>query len=286
MRLLTLLLCALVLQPAAALPLWELANTGNHIKVLGSIHFLRATDYPLDPAITAALHDADIVLMELDMDDLDPEASARTIATLARDTAGRNLSQLLGPEAWRRASAGARELGLDLGPLMPYEPWYAAVVLTQMRLAQLGIDASLGVEATLVTEAKRDHKEIRGLETLAGQLSALDQLSPGAQREFLQGTIDEAAAVQDMADRMIAAWKAGDVNALDADLLEGIRRQPEAYQALIVRRNEHFARRIRQLSGDSRDYLIVVGALHLVGPDSVLNLLAKDGITARQLQAP
>ena len=57
---------------AAALPLWELTNTSNRIRLLGSIHFLRAADYPLDPAITAAFDDADVVLMEIDMDDLDP----------------------------------------------------------------------------------------------------------------------------------------------------------------------------------------------------------------------
>lgn len=281
-----LLVLALGAQSAGALPLWELSNTRSHIMVLGSIHFLRAADYPLDPAIEAALHDADIILMELDMDDLDPADSARTVATLARDPEGRDLARLLGPEAWHKASADAGRLGLDLKPLLPYEPWYAAVVVTQMRLAQVGLDASLGVEATLVADARRKHKEIRGLETLQDQLAALDGLSPAAQRVFLQATIDEAADVQDMANGLIAAWKVGDATALGADLLDGIRKQPEAYQALIVRRNVNFARRIAQLRDDRRHYLVVVGALHLVGPDSVLALLARDGIAARQVNPP
>ncbi len=270
---------------APTLPLWQLTGTSNRIMVLGSIHFLRPADYPLAPAITAAFDDADIVLMEIDMDDLDPVASARTVAALAQDSKGRQLPELLGKVAWRAASAQAHGLGLDLTPMVPFEPWYAAIVVTQQRLTQLGFDQSLGVEAKFTADAKRQGKEIRGLETLESQLGFLDALSPKAQRGFLQSTLDEASEVGDAADGMIAAWKAGNVQALNAELLDSVRDQPELYRVLIVRRNEHFARAIGKLQNDPKNYLIVVGALHLVGPDSVLRMLDRDGIRSIQIDA-
>ena len=269
---------------AAALPLWELTGTSNHIRVLGSMHFLRAEDYPLHPAITAAFNEADVVLMEIDMDDLDPVESARTIASLAQDARGRKLPELLGPKAWRDATAEARKLNLDLTPLTPFEPWYAAVVVTQLRLIQLGFDQSLGVDARITADAQRAGKEIRGFETLAGQLGILDALSADAQRVFLQATLEEAGEIAEVADGMIDAWKSGDVSAMDEDMLGSVRDQPEVYRTLIIRRNENFARVIEKLVDDSRDYLIVVGALHLVGPDSVLRMLARDGIRSRQIE--
>ncbi len=269
---------------APALPLWELTGTSNRIMVLGSIHFLRAGDYPLAPAITAAFNDADIVLMEIDMDGLDPVASAKIIAMLARDKKGRQLPELLGPEAWRAASAEARKLNLDLTTMAPFEPWYAAIMITQLRLSQLGFDPSLGVESKLAVEAKRRGKEIRGLETLGSQLGNLDGLSPEAQRNFLQITLEEAGEAGDVADEMIAAWKTGDVRVLDTDLLDSVREQPEVYRTLILKRNENFARAIKGLADDSKDYLIVVGTLHLVGPDSVLRMLERDGIASRQIE--
>lgn len=277
------LLVGLLATTATALPLWELTGTSNRIKLLGSIHFLRPVDYPLDPAITAAFDDAEVVLMEIDMDDLDPVASSQTIASLAVDGRGRSLPELLGADAWRAASAEARALKLDLMPLSGFEPWYAAVVVTQQRLAQLGFDPSLGVEAKMAADARKRGKEIRGLETLESQLGALDQLSAQAQRVFLQKTLEEAGEAGDVAEAMIAAWKTGDVKALDADLLDSVRSQPEVYRALIVRRNEDFARAIGNLVNDREDYLIVVGALHLVGPDSVLRMLDRDGIRSRQI---
>ena len=270
---------------APALPLWELTGTRNHIMVLGSIHFLRAADYPLAPAITNALDQADILLMEIDMDDLDPIASAETVAALARDSKGRQLPELLGPDAWQAASAEARKLGLDLALMAPFEPWYAAVLVTQLRLSQLGFDQTLGVEANLAAEAERRGKEIRGLETLESQLRTLDGLSPEGQRDFLQSTLKEAGEAGDAADEMITAWKTGDVRVLEVDLLDSVRDQPELYRTLILRRNENFARAIGHLVDDSKNYLIVVGTLHLVGPDSVLRMLARDGIASRQIKA-
>ena len=111
---------------------------------------------------------------------------------MARAAPCRNCS---GPGAWQAASAEARKLGLDLAPMAPFEPWYAAVVVTQLRLAQLGFDPSLGVESRMAADAQRRGKEIRGLETLESQLGALDSLSADAQREFLQSTLEEAGEV-------------------------------------------------------------------------------------------
>lgn len=271
----------LVTSSALALPLWELTGTRNHVLLLGSIHTLRPSDYPLDPAIAAALDEADIVYMELDMDDMDPAATSVTVAGLARDPRGRQLPELLGAAAWSSAVKQGQKIGLDLAPLAAFEPWYAAVVVTQLRLNQLGFDPSRGVESHIVASASRSGKEIRGLETLEGQLKALDELSPAAQRTFLQLTLEEAATIGDEVDDMIAAWKAGDVPALDREMLDSVREQPELYRSLIVKRNEAFSRAIAALANDSHDYLIVIGTLHLVGTDSVLNMLARDGLKTR-----
>ncbi len=269
---------------AVALPLWEVTGTRNHILLLGSIHTLRPSDYPLDPAIAKAVDAADVVYMELDMDDMDTVATSATVAGLARDPRGRQLPELLGSAAWSSALTQGQKIGIDMSSLAPFEPWYAAVVVTQLRLDQLGFDPSRGVENQIVVDAKKAGKEIRGLETLEGQLKALDALSPAAQRTFLLLTLEEAATIGDEVDDMISAWKAGDVPALDREMLDSVRDQPEVYRSLILRRNEGFSRAIAALANDSQDYLIVVGTLHLVGEDSVLSMLARDGLKTRPVQ--
>ena len=64
-------------------------------------------------------------------------------------------------------------------------------------------------------------------------------------------------------------------------MLDSVREQPEVYRSLILKRNEAFSQAIAGLANDSQDYLVVVGTLHLVGEDSVLNMLAKRGLKSR-----
>jgi uncharacterized protein YbaP (TraB family) len=49
-----------------------------------------------------------------------------------------------------------------------------------------------------------------------------------------------------------------------------------------VDRNRAWAARLVELLDDDDDYLVVVGALHLVGRDSVVDLLTKRGFAVVQ----
>jgi uncharacterized protein YbaP (TraB family) len=58
---------------------------------------------------------------------------------------------------------------------------------------------------------------------------------------------------------------------------------PELYDALFTQRNRNWLPQIIELTRQDQDYLVVVGAMHLAGDGSVLDLLAAEGIKARQL---
>src|SRR5690606_4796236 len=137
------LLAAGLATGAQAAPLWELTGTSNRIVLLGSVHLLRGGDDGLDPLIAEALDEAEVLVMELALDGLDPVESAATLVRLAVDPDGRTLDELLGAKAWTESLALADEVEIDLRQLAGFEPWYAAVMVTQLRLAQLGFDPAL-----------------------------------------------------------------------------------------------------------------------------------------------
>lgn len=268
----------------AALPLWELQGRASNIRMLGSIHFLRADDYPLPEPIGGAYQQADIVVTEIDLDDLNPLQAQAVMQRLAVDPQGRNLEKLLGPADYAAAVAGIRALALDPRLVSAYEPWFAALQITQLHLAQLGFEPGYGVDARLVMLAVQDGKPVNGLETLEDQLGTLDRLTPAAQREFLMRTLDEADEVGDSIDGIVRAWRNGDVPGLERELLDGLREQAELYDRILVARNRAWTSRIESLAGDGKRYLVVVGALHLVGEDSVLRMLEARGIGNRQVR--
>ena len=269
---------------AHALPLWELQGTKNQILILGSIHFLRAEDYPLPDAIIRAYTNADIVVMELDLDDLDPLEMLQIIQRLATDPNGRTLEDLMGNRGYRTARDKAAEIDIDLASMMAYKPWYAAIQISQLRLMQLGFDASYGVETRFLVRAMQDGKEIGGLESLEEQLTALDSLSLKVQREYLLQTLDDATEIETTIGDIVTAWKAGDTKVLDRELLRGVEEQPQLYQHVLIDRNINWVEEISRYTQDSKNYLIVVGALHLVGDNSVLKMLDEEGYPSTQIR--
>lgn len=282
-----LLLGLLLLLPGLArpdtAPLWEVRGASNRIHILGSIHFLRPGD-SLPPAVLAAYDNADVIVMEVDLDDLDPAATAAAITRLAFDPRGRTLDVLLGDRDYEAVAAKARALGLDPSALRPFEPWMAALTVTEMQLARLGFAADSGVEQQLLKLAVRDHKEVRGLETLDEQLSSLDELPAPVQRAFLMDALNEAATMKVEMNDIVTAWKAGDTRSMEQEFLREFKDEPELYRRIVVDRNSKWAEELRAMARDRQDYLVVVGTLHLVGPDSLIHMLARMGYPARQVQ--
>jgi hypothetical protein len=279
-------LCAALIacNVATAVPLWEIEGTDNRIRLLGSVHFLRAEDHPLPRVINDVYRKADVIIMELALDTIGPTELQRVHQELAVDPHGRKLDELIGAGAWRKAQSLATAIDIDLNMLQPFEPWFAALQITQLRLLQLGYDGSFGIETTITRKARADHKPLLGLETLDEQLRALDTLPAKAQKNFLLQTLEDADSLTDILDTIVAAWKRGDIKTLDNLLLEGMDEQPEVYDQLLVQRNRRWTKAIIELTNDSQDYLIIVGALHLIGEDSVQNMLSEAGIQTRRLR--
>jgi len=282
-RCLALIILLLLGQVASGIPLWELEGARGQVRLLGSIHFLRASDYPLPAAMEQAYEDADVLVMELDMDDLDAMQAQAIIAQLAIDPQGRDLEALLGQRDFAKAKAGAAELDVPLDMLRPFEPWFAALQITQMRLQQLGLDPNLGLEQQWSRRAREEGKEVRGLETLADQLGTLDSMAPGTQKKFLLSTIEEAGDAQTMIDATLNAWRNGDLDALERETTSSLADQPQVYQRLLVDRNRAWTGQIKELAKDGGNYLILVGSAHLLGEDSVLVMLEDAGYPARRL---
>ena len=97
-------------------------------------------------------------------------------------------------------------------------------------------------------------------------------------------TLAEGLDIESMMDSLIDAWRNGDTAYFESTVLQDIRAFPELYKAIVSDRNARWASEIMLLLDDEDDYLIVVGALHLVGPDGVPKLLENRGEQVRQLQ--
>lgn len=274
----------LAAESAHPVPVWHVRGVQNDIYLLGSLHLLRESDYPIPSAIYDAYDDADRLIMEIDMDDIDPIATQVMISELGMIQDGRELRDLMGSRLYSKAEAYAEEIGIPLDMLANVEPWFAAITVDNLNILRLGFDPAHGIEMHLMQKARSDGKEITGFETERQQMELLDNLSLKAQRALLIQSLAEGVEIEAVMDDLIRAWRYGDMSYLDEYLLAEMRKDRELFRVLVVDRNKAWAVRIEKLLRERDNYLIVVGAAHLAGRDGVPSLLDRRGHEVEQLR--
>ena len=81
---------------------------------------------------------------------------------------------------------------------------------------------------------------------------------------------------------IVAAWRGGDTKTLERLLTEGFDQFPDLFRILTTERNRRWVATLDGLLHEDQDYLVVVGALHLVGRDGVVELLQRRGFKTEQ----
>jgi uncharacterized protein len=266
---------------------WRIAGErGGEVALLGSMHALRARDYPLPPLVDQLYGRAEIIVMEIDLDDLDPATEQAAVLSVAALPAGQTLTTVLDKKVYDVAEERARGLGVDLALLDHVQPWLVAISLLDIGLQKLGFDAEHGLERYLVGKAKTDHKEIVGLETIDQQLGIFAALPPKSQQAMLSQTLEELDAADTTMSELEAAWREGHVETMTDKLLSDFDDFPELYPELVTKRNAAWTDALEKLLRDGHRYLVVVGALHLVGHDSVIERLGARGHRVQRIGAP
>ena len=257
---------------------WRVAGRdGAEVVLLGSMHLLRARDYPLPSTVDRLIDRAETVVMEIDLDDLDPAAQQRTILTTALLPQGTGIGDVIDVELYRLLEQAAAKAGVDLELLARFEPWFLAISLLDIGMRKFGFEPERGLEQYVLGRASGAGKEITGLETLEFQLGIFDALPNSSQQALLEQTLTELDEAETAMAEMADAWRSGELDALTAELLDDFDEFPGLYTALVTERNERWVGSLEEMLDDGRRHLVVVGALHLVGRDSVIELMAARG---------
>jgi uncharacterized protein YbaP (TraB family) len=258
--------------------LWAVKGARNTVYLFGSLHLLPpGTALPAE--VMRAYEGAGTVVLEADV--TDPTIQAATLER-AMLPAGQTLASALGPDLYARYAAAAKPLGLDPALMSPFQPWFAVTMVELAQLASLGLQPEAGVEMQVSARAKTDGKRIEGLETVSEQLSLLAGMSMSEQRDFVESSLEEFADAPRKLDVLVQAWTHGDAKAIDAAGVDAFRAYPALHRRLVTDRNRRWVGTLARLLDERDDYFVAVGVLHLVGRDSVVELLQQRGYTVVQ----
>jgi uncharacterized protein YbaP (TraB family) len=256
---------------------WVMKGATNTVYLAGSVHALPPGHSDFPPQLERAYSASHAIVMEVDLDDMDPLEAVEFVTTRGTLPEGETLESVIGAQRYAKVSRLASTLEVPELVIARLEPWAAAMVLTQFALTRTGYDAQLGIDMQLVERARTDGKPVDGLETVEEQLGVFDARSFEEQTRFLLDSADDVPLLADDLKHLITAWRAGDLKALERELEKERVHAPELYDELLGARNRRWLPKIEALLKGDRDILVVVGALHFVGKDGLLELLKRDG---------
>ena len=254
-------------------------DNGTTITLFGSIHILGENDTWRTSALEAAYKAADVIVLETDVSVMGTSEMQSYIAKASMNEAGTPMSELLGPEQTVTVTKAADAAGISFAAMEPYKPWFAALQLSVSNAAAKGFSADQGVDKALENEGRADGKAIAYFEKTREQLDLFIDLPMEEQIAFLVFGATEVLERPDELKDLIAAWAKGDVAEIDALMNRGLEGTPLVQKALLEDRNARWVKVIREFFlKDNNSYLIVVGAGHLAGDDSVIAMLRDEGI--------
>lgn len=257
--------------------LWSIETGKNTVYLLGSLHILKNDSFPLGVEIEDAYMDSKKIVLETDLDSINnPEFQAKMI-TLGLYPEGQTLAQNVSRETYRLLEKKLVAVGLPVAHFNRFRPWVSALALTFMEFQRLGFDPSYGIDTHFFNKAKKDGKEIIVLETMDYQLGLFTKMGKAEQESFLRQALKDLEVIDTMASEMVSSWKTGDVDKLNSIIKSSFKAHPGIYNRFIIQRNKRWISRIEDLMRQDENVLVIVGAGHLVGTESILELLKKKG---------
>ena len=262
--------------------LWKISDEDSNIYLFGTIHILNPDLEWRNEKINTAFAASKTVVFEAPADTSDPSKMQALVARYGVNTDGSKLSDKISAESYQLLDTTLQNFGMPPGSVANFEPlrpWLVGLTVTALHVQAQGGDPNAGVEKVLGAAAAANNMTVAYLETDEQQMQIFSGLSKGAERFFLEDGLKQIQGNPEMLDEMVFLWQAGDIEALEEMLFASLVEQPELYEAMLTKRNKDWANQIEQMLAGSGDIFIAVGAAHLVGDDSVQELLEEKGIT-------
>jgi uncharacterized protein YbaP (TraB family) len=259
--------------------MWLAEDGDTRIFLLGTMHALpEGTEWAGGP-VGQAIAAADELVMELSPAEV--AKAGDEFRRLGQREAPLAIDARLSGQALAGYRAVEDDAGLDGDAL---DDWAVMILIGQHAARRADLSTADGVESGLTERFTAAGKRIAGLETARSQLMLFETLDPATQRTLL--TRAAAGADRAAADvtAMTAAWRRGDVAALERIINEDVDSVPAARAALITDRNRRWSAWAARRMDRPGTVLMAVGAGHMVGKDGVPALLAAEGFRVTRVQ--
>ncbi len=263
---------------------WEVKKNGETVFLGGTIHLLRAQDYPLPKEFDKAYNYSDLIYFETDLEALEQKEMQKKIIDSMLLKNGDKLSTLLSPKVYEEIKLFAKSKGINILQFENFKPSMLVLTLTIMELKSMGIKEE-GVDKFFLLKALKDGKQICELESVENHISYLANMGKGNEDNLVTQSLKDLNHANKYFKKIIYAWKNGNIKTLDTLFVKDMRKYtPKLYDTILVERNNNWMPIIKSLFKNATTEFILVGVAHLAGKDGIISKLRKQGYNIKKLK--
>jgi uncharacterized protein YbaP (TraB family) len=254
---------------------YRVQKDNQTVYLLGSIHIGDTTIYPLNQKIDVAFEEADRLAVEINIEDIDETEASQTMMQQGLYQDGTTLSTVVEEEVFNDTVGYLSDLGLNEEMINQFQPWFITMMLSEVALGKSNLTSENGVDKHFITRANEKKLPIISLESVESQIASISSAPVEEQIESLEITLDSMDIYEEELTQLIRVWRSGsiDVIAQLRDLSEGSDQLAmDERDLLMTDKIEGFLN-----AKDGETYFVVVGALHLAGENSIVDLLETRG---------
>lgn len=256
--------------------LWRITGKGLSAPsyLFGTIHMICGDDIQLSDSLRTAIRRSDRVYLELDMDNLFELMGAVSKMKMNGDT---TLADLLKPDEYQKVKKFFTEKStlLPFHLLETYKPMLAASTLMQTAME---CEDAVAMEQLVMKEAKKQDKQIKGLETMTFQMSIFDSIPYKLQAQHLLQYVENYGNEQENKEyqELVNAYRNQELVKLEEMTRKDDAGMERFTEILLYNRNADWVNKLEGLL-TAQSLVVAVGAGHLPGDRGVINLLRKKG---------
>ncbi|RYD96339.1 MAG: TraB/GumN family protein [Sphingomonadales bacterium] len=269
--------------PAPAI--WKISDADTSIYLFGTVHSLPPGFRWRNPGLESVIVRADSLILESVDDD---HSDVTFLEGLPQDGAL--------PPLIDRVSHRSRAKLAELQAVLPAQvasdldkmpSWIAAMSIATVRDLMAGDIPSQGADDWLEKHFRSLGRPVHAIEDSKEVVSNINTVPESAQRMMLEAALLVPLRTHDELDAVAHAWARGQVGA-DSPLRilpESIDPGAQMADPLLTRRNHAWADSlVARLKAQPGVILFAAGAAHFVGPESVIDLLARRGLRVERVQ--
>jgi uncharacterized protein YbaP (TraB family) len=276
------LLAAATLQSQAA-SVWKVTSSTNTLYIGGTIHLLTPQDYPLPKAYETAYQASDKIIFETNMDIISAPSFQQDLRKQMIYTDGSTIDKVLPSNTYDALKTYLESRQIPITAVESLKPSSLAISLSMIELKHLGF-TSEGVDMFYSRKATLENKPKGWLEEPEEQISALNSLNTQDDNQVVEYALSDVKDMPSTMNKLRNSWRTGDMKTMAELEIEELKSDyPDVYESLIIKRNNLWIPQIEAMLNDTQVEFIMVGAMHLAGPDSVLEKLKSKGYQVSQL---